>query len=133
MLVIDGVELIICHEPFQMRELHCDHATWSKQALHARDKVVQVRYVGQDIVSEQQVGRTKFARNFIRQLASEEAHGRWHTLSDRHRGNIGCRLNAEDRNTFRQEVLQKVTVIAGNLYDFAIAPRPNRAIAISEY
>ena len=55
-LVIDRVELVPLHQAHQMRELDRDHTLGSKDPLHAGGEVVQVGYVGEDVVRDEQVG-----------------------------------------------------------------------------
>src|ERR1051325_3434246 len=56
MLMVNRVELIFAHEPHQMRELHGNYSRALQQHLQACDKVVDVGYMCEDIVSEQQIG-----------------------------------------------------------------------------
>src|ERR1019366_10715832 len=54
-LVVDGVELVLLHQSLQVRKFHGDDAARLEQALHAGNEVIQIRYVCQHIVAEQQV------------------------------------------------------------------------------
>src|SRR6266705_75388 len=73
-LVVDGVELVVGYQPRQMRELHGDHAMRRQQELHATDKIVDVRHMGQHVVAEQQVGPTVFGGDLCGALTSEEPY-----------------------------------------------------------
>ena len=69
-LVVDRVELVLCHQPLQMRKLHRDHALRLEQALHAGDEVVQVRHVRQHIVAEHQIGLAVLWRRSCRRCCA---------------------------------------------------------------
>ena len=55
-LVIDGVELVLVHQPHQVRELDGDHAARLEQGLDARHEVVELGHLGEHVVADDQVG-----------------------------------------------------------------------------
>src|SRR5205085_521056 len=66
-LVIDLIELIPVDGPQQMGKLDCHNAVLTEQEFQTSDEVVQVGYLGEDIVGQYQVrlpaGRRELARN----------------------------------------------------------------------
>ena len=65
-LVIDRVELILRHQAHQMRKLHRDDAALGEQQLHPAHEAVQVRHLGQDVVSDDEVGLQALADEVAR-------------------------------------------------------------------
>ncbi len=119
MLVIDRVELILVDQPLQVWELHGHHAAGLQQQLHAPDEIVQVRHVGQDVVSKQQIRLAVALCDFTRRLAAEKLHFAADALLPCDCGNVGRRFDAQHRHVARDEVLQEVAVVAGDLDDEA--------------
>ena len=124
--MIDGVELVLRHQPFKMRKLQRDDAFRLQQDLHAGDEIVQVRHLGEHIVAHDQVGLLALRHEAARQLDAEELGDAGNALGDRDLGDIGGRLDAEHRHAERQEMLQQIAVIAGE-FDGQAAPRRGRA------
>src|SRR6185369_3911680 len=87
-LVVDGIELVLVHEPQQMRELHCDDTALLQQDRHPADKVVDVGHVREDVVTQQQVDTPVLGRDFLRSAAPEEFDGRRNALGDGHFGHV---------------------------------------------
>ena len=116
MLVVDRIELVARDQSRKVRKLHRDDAAGREQPLHAGDKVVEVRHVREDIVSQQKVGTTLLRRDRLRRAAAEEGHARRNSLGFGRVGDVGCRLDAEHRHAPGHEVLQQVAVVAGDLH-----------------
>ena len=74
--MIDGVELVLRHQPQQVGELHGQHAGRGEEDLQPRHEVVQVRHVGEDVVADQQVGPRPSADQFAGGRRAEE-RARW--------------------------------------------------------
>ena len=55
MLMIDRVKLHALHQAKKVREFNRQHALWLQHDLEAADEVVQVGYVREDIVRNDQV------------------------------------------------------------------------------
>src|SRR5215831_1535336 len=56
MLVIDGIELVLDHKAFEVRELQRNNPFRSQQSGHSSGEVVEVRNLRQNIISDDQVG-----------------------------------------------------------------------------
>ena len=54
--MVDGVELLLVHQPQQVRELERRHAARLEQQRQPGDEVVERRHVGEHVVAHQQVG-----------------------------------------------------------------------------
>src|SRR6266853_1938221 len=115
-LVVNGVKLVLRHQPHEMRKLHSDHTVWREHDLHAADEVVQVGHVGEHVVTEQQVCVPVFTQDLARRLYPEELHTGRNALLGRHFGYIGRWLYPEHRNALFDEVLQEITVVACQLH-----------------
>src|SRR6185503_7556056 len=116
MLVVNRVELIFVHEPHQMRELHGNHSRALQQHLQACDKVVDVGYMCEDIISEQQIGLFSLRDKLTGGFYTEEFNERRNSFALRHCSNIGSGLNTKNRNTPLNKVLEEVSIIACDLH-----------------
>ena len=76
--------------------------------------------MGEDVVAEKQVGGLPSATSSLRGLHTEELDDTGNLLLlPRHFGDVGRRLDAENRNTFGLEVLEQIAIVARNLDDLA--------------
>ena len=98
-----------------------------------RHEVVQVRHLGEDVVADDQVGRPALRDELAAAVsAAEELDERRDAALDRRRGDVGGRLDAEDGNAPRDEVLEEVAVVARELDDAgARAEAESRSAIIS--
>ena len=108
----------------EVRKLHRDDAGRCQQLLHPGDEIVDVRNVREHVVAEQQVGPAVLGCDFDRGLPSEETDGRRDAFFDRRLRDVGCRLDAQHRNSAPHEVLQQVSVVAGDLHYLAAGTEP---------
>src|SRR6185436_4801316 len=53
--VVDGVELVSLDEPQQMGKFHRDDAAIAQEDLHPTHEIIDVRNMGEDVVSDEQV------------------------------------------------------------------------------
>src|SRR5437867_3714831 len=95
-----------------MRKFHCDHAVWLEYYLHATYKVVQVRYLCQNIISDKEIGLTILPNQFLSGLSSKELDNSMYTSLLGGFCDVRRRLHTERRNSFLNEVLKKVAIIA---------------------
>src|ERR1700722_10569632 len=72
MLVVDRVELVLLHQAKQMREFHRDDPCWTKEDFHPGDEIVDVRNVGKNIVSQEQVRPELLGDHLLGAARSEE-------------------------------------------------------------
>ena len=91
--MVDRVELDPFDQGEQMRELHDDHAVRLHDLGEARDKVVDVRDVGEDVGSGDDVGLSPLAHH---RTLSEEPRDGGHSISSGHLRTRLCRVNPED-------------------------------------
>ena len=68
MLMIDRIVLVAINEAHQMGEFECKNATRLECDLDAPHEVFDVRYMGKDIVSDQQVSATPVSMKHPRSL-----------------------------------------------------------------
>ncbi len=124
MLVIDGVELVLLDQVGEMRKLQRNDAFGLQQQLQATNKVIEIRHLRQNIVTDQEVGLASCTDQFGGKRRAEEIHARRHALGDCRFGHIGRRFDAKDRNALRQKMLQQIAVIAGDLDHEAVFIQP---------
>ncbi len=117
--VIDRIELIVFNQIGEMRKLKGDDPFRLEQQLHPAHKVIEVG------------NRARTLLPMIRSAFSIGTHlrGKARAKEFDQCGNSFCpcrfrdicrRFNAEDRDGLRDEVLQKIAIIAGNLDDETI-------------
>ena len=92
-----------------------------------RDEVVDVGHVGQHVVAQQQVGLAVLARDLAR-AARGRRSGPWSgtPFSTAASRDVGRRLDAQHRHAARDEMLQQVAVVAGDLHHLAAGPSLQR-------
>src|SRR5882762_8208580 len=119
MLVIDRVELVLVHEPHEVRKLHRNHAVRLKHGFHATDKIVEVRNLCQYIVTNQEINLFKLRNELLGRFATKELDDRRDPISLRGRCNVSRRLNTYGLDLFLDEILKKITVVARQFHDRA--------------
>ena len=119
-LVIDGVELVLVDQRLEMRELERDDALRRQQMRHAGDEVVEVGHLRQHVVADDEVGGLAFGDEPLGEADAEELDQRRDVLLARDLGDVGGRLDAGDGHAERQEMLQQIAVVAGDLVDAAL-------------
>ena len=96
-----------------------------EQARHAGDEVVEVGHLGQHVVADDEIGRAgPRRRSALGERDAEELDPGRDALGERDLGHVGGRLDAEHGHAERQEVLQQIAVVAGQLDDQAVRPEP---------
>src|SRR6476620_1778685 len=100
-----------------MRELHGDDSTVREQSLHPGNEVVDVRNVRQDIIPEEQISFAAFRDEPTRQVLSEELRYTRNSFLDRGLGDVFSRFDPKHGNAVGKEILKKIAIIAGQLYD----------------
>ena len=120
--MIDRVELVLVDQPLEVRELQRDHAFGLQKLRHPGREVVEIGYLRQHIVADDQVGALALGGQLRCELAPEEVDQRRDALVDGDLGDIGGRLDADHGHLQRREVLQQVAVVAGELHREALRP-----------
>src|SRR5271170_5669595 len=115
MLMIDRIELIFLDEPLKMGELECDYTIWCKQMHHSCGEVVKIRNLRQYIVADNEIGPPTLGHELLRKLQAEELDESRNILLACRFGDISGRLDADHRNTQRQEVLKQISIVASDL------------------
>ena len=121
-LVVDRVVLEVLDQFREVRELERRRPRRREQGGHARDEVVDVRDLGEHVVSEDEIGRTALLRHPPAELRAEEL--RQCLDAARHRGlrHVQRGLDAEHRDAVREKVLEEVAVVRRDLDDEAVMP-----------
>ena len=73
MLVVDGVKLVFGHQPQEMGKFQGYHTLGFKQDFQAPHKVIQSRYVRQNIVAYYQVGEFALPCQFLGQVPAKKS------------------------------------------------------------
>ena len=120
--MIDRVVLQVLDELREVRELERRRPTGCEQRRDALDEVVDVRDLRQDVVAENEVGLPALLCELASQVRAEELRHRFHPERDGRVRDIQRRLDAEHRDALRQEVLQEVAVVRGDLDHEAVRP-----------
>ena len=120
MLVIDRVELVLLHEPQEMREFERDVASRLQDRGDSADEIVDVGHLRQDVVADDEIGR----RELRRERPSEEPGERFDAAFLRRLRDVLGGIDAEHLEAARDEELQEVAVIARQLDDAAVAAEP---------
>ena len=119
MLVVDRVELGILDQPRQMRELHRQDTVLRQQMREAGDEIVEIGNMGQHIVAEQKVRPGSLVPQRFCEVETEKCGQGRHPVRLGCFRDVGGRLDAEDGDAGLDEMLQQVTVVAGDFDDRA--------------
>src|SRR5580704_12196337 len=103
-----------------MRKFDGDDATRSEQNLQSTNKVVEVGYLGEYVVSEHQIAALALGDELAGSPGPKELNQSRDALLDRHGGNICSRLDPEHGDLFGHEVLEEVAIVAGDLRNQAV-------------
>ena len=55
MLMVDRVELVLFHQPQQVRELESENSSGLSKNLHSCNEVAKIGNLGKDIITHQQI------------------------------------------------------------------------------
>ena len=103
-----------------MGKLERCHATGRKHPCHSGDEVVYVRYLREDVVTDDQVCSSAVCRQPLGQSLGEEVDESRYAPLDRCLGNVTGRVDSENRNSPSDEMLKEVTVVRCELHDEAL-------------
>ena len=117
MLMINRVELNLLNEPDQMGKFHRNGAAGFQRRFQPSHKIVEIGIVGQHIVADDQIRLSPLLLHFFPIDPVEKGDFRGNAVCQGHRRRILGRFNTENGNVIFFEILQKITVIAGNLHD----------------
>jgi hypothetical protein len=120
-LVVDRVEQPVVEQAQQVRELHADRPSGLEDEFQARDEVLHVRDVRQDVVADQQVGHPPFAGEPGRGRRAEEARLGRDALAPSLGGDVRRGL-MPSTGTPRCAKPQQVAVVARDFDDEAVGP-----------
>ena len=118
--VIDGVEFGMFDEIDGIRKFEDDAAFGLEQGFKAGDEVIGVWGMGKDIVAEDEVGFFAGGGEFCGEVVAEEFDQGLDAFFACDFGDVGGRLDAEAGNFGFGEVLEQVTVVAGDFDDVAV-------------
>ena len=120
MLVVDRVVLEALEQPREVRELEGRRAAGRQQDRDAVDEVVQVRHLREHVVAEHEVGVAALADEPLGELDAEELDERRHAALLGRDRDVRRRVDPEHRHALRQEVLEQIAVVRGELDDEAL-------------
>src|SRR6266851_544939 len=123
-LVVDRVELERLDHRLDVGDLDDRHAVRLQHLGDARDKTVEVAYVGEHVVGVHDIRESAFAMQLVRDLGAKEFCQSVDSALARPLRDVGGRLDPEHRHAGLLVELQQVAVIAGQLDDEAVAPEP---------
>src|SRR6266404_5443686 len=104
--MVDGVKLILIHQPMEMRKFHRNDATRFQKNLHAANEVIYIRHLGQNVVAEKQIRLFPGSGEFACCFPPEEFDECRHALFDGYSSDIRGGLDAKDWDFALYEILQ---------------------------
>ena len=113
--MVDRVVLDALQQPRDVRHLERRDAPGCEQCLHPGGEVVDVGDLGQDVVAHDQIGPAAVRDQPLGEIVSEELGQGRHAAVDRRLGDVRGRLDPEHRDALRQEMLQEIAVVRGEL------------------
>ena len=113
--MVDRVELILVHQPPQVRKFHRHDPVWSEKDLQASHEIVDVGHVREHVVSDDQIRGSGVADEIAGGLPPEETDDRRHAALHGRFRHVGGGLDAEHGNPLLDEVLEQIAVVRGDL------------------
>src|SRR5579862_2179871 len=111
--MVDRVELVFLHQFHQMRKLNGDYAARRQQDFHASDEIIHIRDLSESVIGQNQISVPAATHHLVCGCCAEELDQSWNSLVYRHLSHIDGRLDPQTRNVFLDEILQQITVVAG--------------------
>ena len=122
--MVDRVVLEVLDQLREVRELERRGPVRGEQRRDARGEVVDVGDLREDVVPEHEIGVTALRGEPTPELAPKNSVIVSDAARDRGLGDVPRRLDAEHRDALREEVLQEVAVVRGELDDEAVGAEP---------
>ena len=116
-LVVDRVVLEPVEQAEQMREFERRGSVFAEEDLDARDEVVQIGNLRQDVVADDQARALALVHEGLSRGAAEEIDERRHAALLGSLRDIGGRVDSQDRNAGADKVLEQVAVVRRELDD----------------
>ena len=118
--MVQGVELLLGHQPQQVGKLEGGHTARLQQRGKALEEIIDIRHMSQHVVGRHQVGTPALCcQGCSRSLAKEQLTNLQALLPRRTRG-AGSRFDTQAGNAALRHVLQQVTVISGDFHHPAL-------------
>ena len=119
--MVDRVVLPALDEAKQVRELQRHGALVLDQGAQPSRETLDVRHVGEDVVPGHQVRAPVPLGDLAAGVGAEELYLGTDAAGAGRLGHVRGRLDAEHRDARGLEVLQQITIVAGDLGDQAVA------------
>src|SRR5205085_7231198 len=95
--------------------LQCQDSVRLQQNLESFDKIVELRYLRQHVIPEDEVGGLSLCDQGSGQFGAKKSNRGWYALFNGYGCDISRGLNSKHRNAFVHEVLQQISVVARHL------------------
>ena len=118
--MVDGVKLILLHEPLEMRKLHGNDASWFEQDFHSSNKIIEVRHLREDVVAEEQISSLAGGREFACCFRAKELDESRNAFLNRDSSDVCRGFDSQYRYLLLDKVLQQVAIVARHFYDEAL-------------
>jgi hypothetical protein len=119
--MIDSIELGVFDKIDGIRKFENDAAFGLQKGFEPGDEVVDVRGMGEDVVAEDEVGFFSGGGEFCGEVVAEEFDEGLDTFFAGDFGDVGGWFDAEAGDAGLREVLEEITVVAGDFDDMAVA------------
>ena len=91
--MVNRVELVFLHQSHQVWKLESNDAVLVEQNLHPADKPIEIRYMGENIVPDDQIGLLSLGRQIACGVLAKETDQRRNCLVERPLG-LHCRAGS---------------------------------------
>jgi len=115
MFMIDSVELILFQKIHQVRHFEDRDAVRAEQNIQSRHQILEVADVGENIVADNDLGRSFAFPNSARATFTEEVIHRNQSGCIRTGGKIVSWFHPKGMNSMPLECLQQTAVVAAHL------------------
>ena len=115
-LVINSIKFALGNHFGGIRKFKNGAAFGGEQCIDARDEIIDVRSMGEDVVGEDEIGLV-FGCQFLREFFGEKIRAGLHSVFASDGGDVFRGFDAEMRRVGLDEMMQEIAVVAGDFDD----------------
>ena len=104
--MINGIKLVFFDKSHQVRKLHCYYSCFFQGNFHSSDKIVDIRYMCQHVVTKNQISPDSLINKILLSKAgAKKIDNGINAFLNSCLSCIGCWINSENRHLIFFEIL----------------------------
>src|SRR3972149_8567153 len=128
MLMINSIELALLHEAHQVGKLHGDHAVRLKKNFHPLNKIIQLRHMGEHIITDYQIGLHAITGKISSSFLTKKHNFCGYSFFQRRFRNICGWFYTQYKDAPGIKIMEQISVVAGEFNDqiLPVQAKPRR-------